>query len=83
MQQLVTTTTDSHRSSPNPTTRVPYRFALHHGLASELAGLDLAQIWLGLARSGLPFFFFLCFIQLLIKCYSLNQFKNVLGLRKI
>jgi hypothetical protein len=83
MQQLAMTTTDGRRSSPNPTAAAPYRFALHPGLASEPAGLDLAQIWLGLARSGLPFFFFPCFIPLLIKCCDLNQFKNVLGLRKV
>jgi hypothetical protein len=35
----------------------PYPFG-HPGQASEPAGLDLAQIWLGLARSGLSFFFF-------------------------
>jgi hypothetical protein len=57
MQQLATTTTDGRRSSPNPTAGAPYRFALRPGLASVPAGLDLAQIWLGLARSGLPFFF--------------------------
>jgi hypothetical protein len=83
MQQFAMTTMDGCRSSPNPMAGAPYRFALHPGLASEPVGLDLAQIWLGLARSGLPFFFFLCFIQLLIKCCNLNQFKNVLGLRKI
>jgi hypothetical protein len=33
----------------------PYPFG-HPGLASESAGLDLAQIWLRLARSGLSFF---------------------------
>jgi hypothetical protein len=44
MQQLTMTTTDGRRSSPNPTDVAPYRFALHPGLASELAGLDLAQI---------------------------------------
>jgi hypothetical protein len=57
MQQLTTTTTDGRRSSPNPTAVAPYRFALHPGLASEPARLDPAWIWLGLARSGLPFFF--------------------------
>jgi hypothetical protein len=67
MQQLVTTTTGSRQSSPNPTAGAPYRFALRPGLASEPAGLDLAQIWLGLARSGLPFFFFSEICLLLIK----------------
>jgi hypothetical protein len=59
MHQLATTMTDDRRSLPNPTARAPYRFALHPGLASEPAGLDPAQIWPGLARSG-PFLFFLC-----------------------
>jgi hypothetical protein len=62
MQQLATTTTDGRRSSPNPTAGAPYRFALHPGLASEPVGLDLAQIWLGLARSGLPIFFPLLYL---------------------
>jgi hypothetical protein len=35
----------------------PYPFG-HPGLAGEPAALDPAQIWLGPARSGLPFFFF-------------------------
>jgi hypothetical protein len=58
MQQLTTMTTDGSRSPPNPTAEAAYEFSLHLGLAGEPAGLDLAQIWLGLARSGLPFFFF-------------------------
>jgi hypothetical protein len=83
MQQPSTTTTDGCRSSSNRTARGSlYPFG-HPGLAGEPAGLDPAQIRLGLARSGLPFFFFLCFIQLLNMCCNLNQFKNVLGLRKI
>jgi hypothetical protein len=83
MQQLVTMTPNGHRSSPNPMAGAPYRFALHPGLASEPAGLDPAQIWPGLARSGPFLFFSSVFIYLLIKCCDLNQFKNVLGLRKI
>jgi hypothetical protein len=78
------TTTVGRRSSPNRMARtLPYRF-VHPGLAGEPTGLDPAQIWPGLARFG-PFLFFsfLCFIYLLIKCCDLNQFKNVLGLRKI
>jgi hypothetical protein len=55
---------DSHRSSPNPTAVAPYRFALHPGLASELARLDPARIWLGLARYGLPFFFLSLFYSI-------------------
>jgi hypothetical protein len=65
MLQRATTTTDGHRLPPNPTAEAAYRFAHHPGLAGEPAGLDPAQIWLGLARSGLPFFFFLCFIYVL------------------
>jgi hypothetical protein len=57
MQQGMTTT-DSHRSPSNRAARESsYPFG-HPGLAGEPAGLDLAQIWLGLARSGLPLFFF-------------------------
>jgi hypothetical protein len=65
VQQLATTTTHGRRSPPNPTAEDAYRFARRPGLAGEPAGLDPAQIWLGPARSGLPFFFFLCFIYLL------------------
>jgi hypothetical protein len=57
VQQLATTTTDGRRSPPNPTAEAAHRFALHPRLASQPAGLDLAQIWLGLARSGVPFFY--------------------------
>jgi hypothetical protein len=59
MQQEMTTTTVSRRFSSNRAAREsPYPFG-HPGLAGEPAGLDLTQIWLGLARSGLPFLFFL------------------------
>jgi hypothetical protein len=65
MQQASTTTMDGHRFPSNWAARTsPYPFG-HPGLAGEPAGLDPAQIWLGPARSGLPFFFFLCFIYLL------------------
>jgi hypothetical protein len=58
-------TTDGRRSSSDQVARAsPYPFS-HPGLAGEPAGLDPAQIWLGPARSVLPFFFFLCFIYLL------------------
>jgi hypothetical protein len=53
------TTTVGRRSPPDRTARTPpYRFG-HPGLAGEPAGLDPAQIWPGLARSGppLPFLF--------------------------
>jgi hypothetical protein len=62
MQQALTTTAGSRRSLSNRVAREsPYTFG-HPGLAGEPAGLDPAQIWLGPARSGLPFFFFLCSI---------------------
>jgi hypothetical protein len=61
VQQLAATMMDGRRSPPNPTARASYRFALHPGLASQPAGLDLAQIWLGLARSGLHAFIFFIF----------------------
>jgi hypothetical protein len=64
MLQWATTTTDGRRSPPNPTAEAAYHFAHHPGLAGEPAGLDLAQIWLGPARSGLPFFFFPVFYLL-------------------
>jgi hypothetical protein len=56
------------------------------GLAGWPVGLDPARIWLGLARSGLSrlfLFFFLCLVQILFLCCALNQFKNVLRLRKL
>jgi hypothetical protein len=68
MLQRAKTTTDGHRSPPNPMAEVAYRFAHRPGLAGEPAGLDPAQIWLGLARSGLSTFFSLCFIHLMIEC---------------
>jgi hypothetical protein len=65
MQQASMTTTDDRRFPSNRAARTsPYPFD-HPGLAGEPAGLDPAQIWLGPARSGLSFFFFLCFIYLL------------------
>jgi hypothetical protein len=48
---------DGRRSPPNPTAEDTYRFARRPELAGEPAGLDPAQIWLGLARSGLSSFF--------------------------
>jgi hypothetical protein len=73
----------SHRFSSNRVAKEsPYPFG-HPGLAGEPAGLNPAQIWPSLARSGRFYFFPLCSIYLLIKCYDLNQFKNVIGLRKI
>jgi hypothetical protein len=68
MLQRATTTTDGCRSPPNPMAEAAYHFAHRPGLAGEPAGLDLAQIWLGLARSGLSTFFPLCFIHLMIEC---------------
>jgi hypothetical protein len=60
MQQASTTTMEGRRSSSNWAARKsPYPFG-HPGLAGEPAGLDPAQIWPGLARSG-PFFFFSVF----------------------
>jgi hypothetical protein len=57
MQTTARTTTICHRLPPNRMARMrPYSFS-HPGLAGELAGLDPAQIWLGLARSGLSSFF--------------------------
>jgi hypothetical protein len=68
MQQASMTTTDGRRSSSDRAARMsPYPFS-HPGLAGEPAGLDPAQIWLGLARSGLSSFFSLCFIYLMIEC---------------
>jgi hypothetical protein len=58
---------DGRRSPPNPTAKDAYRLAHCPGLPGEPAGLDPAQIWLGLARSGLSFFS-LCFIYLMIEC---------------
>jgi hypothetical protein len=67
MQQPSTTMMDGRRSSSTRVARgSPYPFG-QPGLASEPAGLDPAQIWIGLARSGLSFFF-LCFIYLMIEC---------------
>jgi hypothetical protein len=83
MQQLMTTTTDGRRSSPNPTAGAPYHFALHPGLASEPTGLDPARSGLAWPDPACFYFFSSMFIYLMIKCCDLNQFKNVLGLRKI
>jgi hypothetical protein len=62
------TTRPGRQLPPNRTAKAAYRFAHHPGLAGEPAGLDLAQIWLGLARSGLSSFFSLGFIYLMIEC---------------
>jgi hypothetical protein len=48
----------------------PCRFAHHPGLAGELTGPDLAQIWRSPARSGLFLFFLLCYFYLLFECYK-------------
>jgi hypothetical protein len=64
MQMMARTTAICHCLPSNRAARTrPYPFG-HLGLAGEPAGLDPAQIWLGPARSGLPFFF-LCSIYLL------------------
>jgi hypothetical protein len=58
MQTTARTTAICRRLPPNRMARTrPYRF-VHPGLAGVPAGLDPAQIWPSLARSGLCFFFF-------------------------
>jgi hypothetical protein len=86
MLQRTTTTANGRRSPSDPAAETAYRFGAPPGLVGWPAGLDPAQIWLGPARSGLPFlssFSFLCLIQMLIMCCALNRFKNALSLRKL